>query len=99
MYAHTGGTYSHSGGVVDCPRFPISELHLGKFHDSVEFQRWKVNFKTDVCSKSADPQITVHWIKEVEISKSVDELMTSRSIVVRTVFTTTMCLMRWLRLH
>ena len=25
----------------------------------------------------------MHWIKEVEIAKSIDELMTSRSIVVR----------------
>ena len=24
--------------------------------------------------------ITMHWIKEVEIAKSIDELMTSRSI-------------------
>ena len=29
----------------------------------------------------------MHWIKEVEIAKSIDELVTSRSIVVRTDFT------------
>ena len=45
---HTGGTYSHSG-MIDYPRFPMSELHLGKFPDSWEFQSWKVNFKTEVC--------------------------------------------------
>ena len=28
----------------------------------------------------------MHWIKEVEIAKSIDELMTSRSIVERTDF-------------
>ena len=28
----------------------------------------------------------MHWIKEVEIAKSIDELMTSRSIVGRTDF-------------
>ena len=44
---HTGGTYSHDG-MIDYPRFPISELHLGKFPDSMEFQSWKVNFKTEV---------------------------------------------------
>ena len=32
---HTGETYSHSG-VVDFTRFSISELHLGKFPDSME---------------------------------------------------------------
>ena len=56
---HTGGTYSHSG-MIDYPRFPISELHVGKFPDTMEFQSWKVNFKTEVCSKSADPHLTMH---------------------------------------
>ena len=49
----------------------------------MEFQTWKVNFKTEVCSKSADPHITMHWVKEVEIAKSIDELMTSPSIAGR----------------
>ena len=44
MYDHTGGTYSHNG-MIDYPRFQISEMHLGKFPDSVEFQSWKVYFK------------------------------------------------------
>ena len=83
---HTGGNYSHNG-AVDYPRFPISELHLGKFPDLMEFQSWKDNFKTEVCSKTADPQLTMLWIKEVEIAKSIDELMTSRSIVGRRDFT------------
>ena len=30
MLNHTGGTHSRSG-LMDFPRFPISELHLGKF--------------------------------------------------------------------
>ena len=47
---HTGGTCSHSG-MMDYPRFPTSEMHLGKFSDSMEFQSWKANFKTEVCSK------------------------------------------------
>ena len=82
---HTGRTYSHNG-VTDYPRYPISEMHLGTFPDSMEFQSWKLNFKTEKCSKLADPQLTMHWIKEVEIAKSIDELMTSRSIVERTDF-------------
>ena len=79
---YTCGTYSHSG-MIHNPRFPISELHLGQFADSVEFQSWKVNFKNEVCSKSADPHLTMHWIKEVEIAESTDDLMTSQSIVER----------------
>ena len=58
-------------------------MHLGKFPDSMEFQSWKVNFKTEVCLKTADPHLTMQWIKEVERAKSIDELMTSRSIVGR----------------
>ena len=57
-----------------------------KFPDSVEFQSWKVNFRTEVCPRTADPQITMYWIKEVEIAKSIDELMTSRWSVERSDF-------------
>ena len=80
MLNHTGGTCSHSG-LMDYPRFSISQMHLGTFPGSMEFQSWKVNFKSEVCLRTADPQITMHWIKEVEIAKSIDELVTSRSIV------------------
>ena len=76
MLNHTGGTYSH-GGMIDHPRFPISELHLGKFLDSMEFQSWKVNsknwsvYKESTCSSHN------------AMDHSIDELMTSRSIVER----------------
>ena len=82
---HTGGPYSHSG-MMDYPRFQISEMHLGKLPDSMEFQSWKVNFKTEVCSKSGDPHLTMQWIREVEIAKSIDDLMTPQLITVRTDF-------------
>ena len=62
-------------------------MHLEKFFDSVEFQSWKVNFKTEVCSKSAYLHLTMHWTKEVEKAKSMDELVTSRSITGRRDFT------------
>ena len=52
----------------------------------MEFQSWKVNFRTEVCLRTADPQITMLRIKEVEIAKSIGELMTSRSNVGRTHF-------------
>ena len=59
-------------------------MHLGKFPDSLEFQCWKVNFKTEVCAKSTVPYITVHWIEEVEIAKSIDDPVTSREVTRRT---------------
>ena len=45
----------------------------------MEFQSWKFNFRTEVCMRTADPQVTMLWIKEVEVAKSIDELVTSRS--------------------
>ena len=80
---HTGGTYSHVG-MMEYPRFPVSELHLAKFPDSMELESWKVNFKTEVCAKTANPQITMSWITEVERAKSIDESSTSQSILGRT---------------
>ena len=68
---------------MDFPRYPISELHLGKFLDTLEFESSKVNFRTEVCANSEIPQITMYWIEEVEIAKSSDDLMTSRSITGR----------------
>ena len=35
-----GGTYSHNC-TMENPRCSISELHIGKFLDSVDFQCWK----------------------------------------------------------
>ena len=52
----------------------------------MEFQCSKVNFKNEECTRTANPQITAHWIEQVEIAKSIDELRTSRSIVGRTDF-------------
>ena len=50
-----------------------------KFPDPLEFQSWPVNFKTEVCANSAFPRITMHWNKEVETAKSIDDLGTSQS--------------------
>ena len=70
MLNHTGGIYSHCD-MMDYPRIPIWEMHLGKCLDSMEFQCWKVNIRTEVCLRTADPQITMHWIKGVEIAMSI----------------------------
>ena len=60
----------------------------------MESQRWKANFKTEVGSETADPHLTMHWIKEVEMAKSIDEPVASRSIVGEQISQTTICLMR-----
>ena len=78
MLNHIGGTYSH-GGMMNYPTIPLSEWNLGKVPDSMEFQSWKCNFRPEDCSRTADPQVTMFWIKEVEIATSIDELVTSRS--------------------
>ena len=70
VFDHIGGTGSH-GGAMDYPRFLFSEMHLGKFPDSMKLQSWKINFKVEVCWKTADPHLTIQWIKEVEIAKSI----------------------------
>ena len=82
---HSGGTYSRNG-VMYYPRFSILEMHLGTFPDPMEFQSWKVNFKTEVCASSQFPRITMHWITKIEMAKSTDDLKTSQSITGRTDF-------------
>ena len=82
-----GGILNHFGGnydMMDYARFPISKIHRGQIPNSMEWQSWKVNFKTEVCSETADPHLTMHWIEEVRMAKSIDELATSRSILERT---------------
>ena len=80
MLNHTGGTYSLKG-MMSYQRNSISEWNLRKLPDSVAFHSGEVKFRTDDVLRTADPQITLLlWIKEVEISKSIDEVLTSRSI-------------------
>ena len=61
----------------DC-RFQI--LILTKFPTPQTFACWKIRFKTEVCTCSDFPTEAMHWIKEVEMVDSVDELRTSSSI-------------------
>ena len=77
----------HASGIGTCtqngmtiPSFPSSEMHLGKFPDHTEFQRWIVNFRTEVCSKAKNPTLALLWIKEIEAAKSLEDLVTPKSI-------------------
>ena len=61
----------------DC-RF--SDLHFDKFPTPATFACWKIRFKTEVCTCSQFPTKAMHWIKEVELVDSVDELRSSSSL-------------------
>ena len=61
-----------------------SEMHLRKFPDHPEFQSWIVNFRTEVCSKAKNPMLGLQWIKEIEVAKSLDDLITPKSITGKT---------------
>ena len=65
--------------MMETSRYSFSELHFGKFPDSVDFQCGKVNFKTEVCANTPCPVLTMSWIKAVETATSNDDLMTAQS--------------------
>ena len=80
-------TSYHAAGIGACtqsgmtiPSCPSSEMHLGKFSDHTEFQSWIVKFRTDVRSKAKHPTVALQWIKEIETAKSLDDLVTLKSI-------------------
>ena len=62
------------------PSHRSSEMHLGKFAGHTEVQRWIVNFRIEVCSKAKNPTRALQWIKEIEAAKSLDDLITPKSI-------------------
>ena len=72
------GTCTQRGTTISS--FPSSEMHLGKFPDHTEFQSRIVNFRTEVCSKAKNPTLALQRIKEIEAAKSLDDLITPKSI-------------------
>ena len=65
---------------ADQQRLQISDLHFDKFPSPATFACWKIRFKTEVCICSQFPTEAKHWIKEVEMVDSVDDLMSSSSV-------------------
>ena len=59
---------------ADQQRLQISDLHFDKFPTPATFACWKIRFKTEVCTCSQFPTEAMHWIKEVEMVDSVDDL-------------------------
>ena len=74
----SGGDSSKNYGA-DQQRLQISDLHFDKFLTPATFACWKIRFKTEVCVCSQFPTEAMHWIKEVELVDSVDELRLSSS--------------------
>ena len=77
----------HAAGIGTCtqcgmliPSHPSTEMHLGKCPNHTEFQSWIVNFPTAVCSKAKNPKRALQSIKEIEAAKSLDDLITPKSI-------------------
>ena len=68
-----------SKNYADQQRLHISDLHFDKFPTPATFACWKIRFKTEVCTCSQFPTEAMHWIKEVEMVESVDDLMSSSS--------------------
>ena len=64
---------------ADQQRLQISDLHFDKF-TTATFACWKIRFKTEVSTCSQFPKEAMHWIKEVEMVDSVDDLKSSSSI-------------------
>ena len=65
---------------ADQQRLQISDLHFDKFPNPAPFACWKIRFKIEVCTCSQFPTEAMHWIKEVEMVDSVDDLKSSCSI-------------------
>ena len=54
-------------------------FHFDKFPTPATFTCWKMRFKIEVCTCSQFLLEAMHWIKEVEMVDSVDDLMSSSS--------------------
>ena len=72
-----GEGHSSNNYGADQQRLQISDLHFDKFPKPATFACWKIRFKTEVCTCSQFPTEAMHWIKEVEMVDSVDELKSS----------------------
>ena len=74
----SGGDSSNNYGA-DEQRLQISDLRFDKFPTPATFACWKISFKAEVCTCSQFLTEAMHWIKEVEMVDSVDDLRSSSS--------------------
>ena len=73
------GGDSSKNYAEDQQRLQISDLHFDKFTTPATFACWKIRFKSEVCTCSQFRTEAMHWIKEVQMVDSVDELRSSSS--------------------
>ena len=78
VIASEGDSLNNHG--TDQQRLQISDLHFDKFPTPATFVCWKIRIKTEVCTCSQFPTEAMHWIKEVEMVDSVDDLKSSSSV-------------------
>ena len=64
---------------ADQRRLQISDLHFDKFPTPATLARWKIRFKTEICTCSQFPTEAMLWIEEMEMVESVDDLKSSSS--------------------
>ena len=72
------GTCTQSGMTI--PSFLSSEMHLQKFPDQTEFQSWILHFRAEVCAKAKNPALALQWIKEIEATSSLKDVINPKSI-------------------
>ena len=65
---------------ADQQRLQISYLHFDTFPKPATFACWKIRLKTVVCTCSQFPTEAMHWITEVEMVDSVDDLKSPSSV-------------------
>ena len=86
LLSHTGGT-SSLVGMINYPRFPISDFIWEKFPDSMEFQSWNVKFRNWNMFKNQQILISqCNGSKKLRWRNQIDALMTSQSITGRKYF-------------
>ena len=66
--------------VLGQQELQLFELQFDQFPTPSSFVYWKIRFKTQVSSCSHFPKDATLWIKEVEMSDSVDDSKSSRSV-------------------
>ena len=74
----SGGDSPKNYGA-DQQRLQTWDLHFDKFPTPATFACWKMRFKIEACTCSQFYTEAMHWIKEVELVDSVDELKSSSS--------------------
>ena len=73
------GTCTQSGMTI--PSYLSSEMHPQKFPDQTKFQSRIVNFRAEVCAKAKNLALALQWIKEIEATSSLKDLINPKSIM------------------